>query len=328
MQNTMRYRTLVATFAVALSATAQGDVRPTRLSVHQGPVAGVVWSADATQLLSCGEDGKVQLCNVADGSIAAALPVPGAEQLVWVGMSSSADAQRVVAIDRRGVVAAWQLGDRTLTSSWRAPFKQPACIALRPDGEEVAIGSVKGDVVVCEVATGKVLMIGEKHKDNVLSMAWRPDGKQFASGDSAGSVRIWADGIDKPTRVLQPHRWFIGGLAWSPDGVRLASCSKTRMVHVHDMATAAAEPVLAMDGATKLYAVAFSPDGKWLASGGREDYVKVWHAADGELAATLQDPQPDEDRGFQSIVWSPKGDHFAVPHHDGVVRVWPAASLR
>ena len=81
-------------------------------------------------------------------------------------------------------------------------------------------------------------------------------------------------------------------------------------------------PLHTMAGGSKLQAVAFSPDGKYVAAGGKADFIRVWEVATGKKAAELYDEQRKHDQGLVDMKFAPVGLRLAVPHFDRVVRVW------
>jgi len=70
-----------------------------------------------------------------------------------------------------------------------------------------------------------------------------------------------------------------------------------------------------------LGALAFSPDGQWLASGGYGDTVMVWNAATGAEQSRLFRPQP-RNNAVVKLVFSPDGTHLAELRYNGRVTIW------
>jgi WD40 repeat protein len=69
--------------------------------------------------------------------------------------------------------------------------------------------------------------------------------------------------------------------------------------------------------------VAFSPDGKRLASGVRRGGLKVWDAQTGQELLTFQ----GHAHGANSVAFSPNGYRLASGGPDGMVRIWDATPL-
>jgi WD40 repeat protein len=70
--------------------------------------------------------------------------------------------------------------------------------------------------------------------------------------------------------------------------------------------------------------IAYSPDGKWLASSDDDGVVKIWEAATGKEMRALE-KQPDWAQGLD---WSPDGARLAVGRYDGTVGIYDAATGR
>jgi tricorn protease-like protein len=66
--------------------------------------------------------------------------------------------------------------------------------------------------------------------------------------------------------------------------------------------------------------IAWSPDGRWLASGSDDRTVRVWAAETGKLRRTLE----GHTDWVRSVAWSPDGRWLASGLNDGTVRVWAA----
>ena len=73
-----------------------------------------------------------------------------------------------------------------------------------------------------------------------------------------------------------------------------------------------------------MLSVAWSPDGKRLATGSVDQTAKVWDAASGREVLTLH----AHNRPVTSVAWSPDGNQLATGSVDQTAKVWDATSGR
>jgi WD40 repeat protein len=132
-----------------------------------------------------------------------------------------------------------------------------------------------------------VIILG-KHNDKVSAIAFSSDGKILASGSQDGRVKLWhLDNQSAQPMNLLPFEGAITSLAFSPapkdqgENWILAVATDSQTIQLWDVSplqkNLEVEPFfLSQYRPFKGISVAFSPDGKILASGGKEGEVLLW----------------------------------------------------
>ncbi|MBE0669191.1 MAG: hypothetical protein IH588_01265 [Anaerolineales bacterium] len=210
-------------------------------------------------------------------------------------------------------------------------------VAFSPDGKYVV--SKTGDITVrvWEVTTGKEIshMV---HDNYVFSAAFSPDGKYVTSRSTDGTVRVWETSTGKEIAHMR-HDDFLPAFSFSPDSQYVVSggCDLLNALkyciqgsaRVWETGTGKEIARMTYEGAVD--SVTFSPDGKYVVSGGcdQQDFnyiciqgsARTWEANTGKEIARMT-----HEGDVSSVAFSPDGKYVVSGSADKTARVWEAST--
>jgi WD40 repeat protein len=191
--------------------------------------------------------------------------------------------------------------------------------AFSPDGKEIVTSDDKAAQVWN--ARTKQLLFTLTHGDTVYEARYSGDGAWIVTGGGDGAVRIWDAITGALVRELRHEgtlrRYYATAL--SPGAKIIAAIDMTgEVTHVWD--SASGEPLAELhNDASGVPALAFSLDGRWLASSGGHD-VRVFDVSTWSEALAIAGPH------IRTLSFDPTGPRLATGSAGGDASIWDIPS--
>ncbi|WP_256449443.1 caspase, EACC1-associated type [Kutzneria sp. CA-103260] len=271
---------------VRLWDPATGEPVGDPLTGHTRAVLAVAFSPDGRLLASGGNDRTVRLWDPATGR-PIGHPLVGHTAGV-TAVAFSPDGHQLASCGNDTTVRFWDPATGQPTGVHLAANTGLTAVAFSPDGRLLAGSGNDRTVRRWNPATREPIgppLVG--HTAEVTAVAFSPDGHLLASGSRDRTVRLWDPATGRPIgHPLVGHTAGVMAVAFSPDGHLLASGSRRdktfrwsgsdNAVLLWDPATGepVGSPITGHAGG--VLTVAFSPDGRLLASGSADNNVCLW----------------------------------------------------
>ena len=309
------------------------------LKGHSRSVVAVSFSPNNKLLASASRDGTVRLWLF-----------PKAEtQTVWelghptLTVAFSPDGELLATGGHGGVVGIYRVNEGKTAMRVELRDEVVQAVSFSPDGKLLAIGTGIWDEKERRLSTGSVKLWSLGGNELVAewigfdapvnSVTFSPDGKFFAVGSWDGKVGIWQTEPDSPKYIVVAHTGWVRCVAFSPDGKLLA----TPGFSYQPMGSWWDTPIpiwRTEDGKMQILlragllgfirghrgpvnSAVFSPNGKFIASGGNDKTVKIWHI-EGRLLCSLE----GHIGLVNSVAFSPDGQFLASADSDGSILLW------
>ena len=192
--------------------------------------------------------------------------------------------------------------------------------AISPNQKILATGD--GPLQFWEIDTGKRLSNNTERVGELKSMEFSPDGHKLITGSRWDRVDVW-DADTAELLYSMSHGDEVVSISYAPDGISIASGSDDGTVRIWDANTSELRITIPDHRPTKLYSIAFSPDGNTLTCGG-ENEILWWDLQQGEQINTTYIRQSD----VYSIIFSADGNMLVTRDSSNKARMWDVETGR
>ncbi len=308
---------------------------------HKSGINGVAFSPDGKTIASCGwGENDIKLWDAATGEPKPSLA--GHTRSVNT-MVYSPDGKSLVSAAQDNTARIWETAKGVTKLILKGHDEPVETAAFSPDGKTIATASFDKTIKLWNASDGAELATLKGHKDPVLALSFHPDGHILVSsssqwgrgnyGRSPAEIKLWDLETHTEVATLPPQPSHVFTMVFSPDGKTLITGSMDTTVRLWDFEsrkeTSTLDPNKVPDQpegepAPVPLAVAFSPDGRFLATAGEDKLILVRNAETREILHTLT----GHDDVVAGLAFSPDGATLASSSYDKTVRLWEMPSGR
>jgi WD40 repeat protein len=319
----------VIILAVALAEPTAQPLETGAQRTFVNPLEGVAFSPDGKTLASCGWDGQTRIWDVSRLSERPpSEPVFLPHSSARFAVAFSPDGTLLAAAGDKSL-AIWSCDSGHYTPILEEGIETSHCLAFSPDGRSLAIGGDDGSIHLWDMPGGHERAVLRGHNAAVRSLGFSADASRLLSTCEGRSIMLWDAISGTAIRPLQlghegTNRVLFGAFAGDGRHVAVGEVSSTSEdITVIDSETGEIRTRLSGHSAG-INALAFSPDGRTLATAGQDCSIKLWDWADGKEMTTLRDGVG----AVKSLAFSRDGQWLAFGGDDHSIRIWDVTRRR
>ncbi len=278
----------------------------------------VAFTPDGTFLVSGGWDRIISFWDPATGKEVRHIDAPekGVDALAF-----SRDGKLLAGAGLNGAVILWNAATGQEARRLEGHRQQVKGIAFSPQGDRL----ISGDAEVArlwDVTSGKVLHAWPVGQGGVSAVAYSPEGRLLAAAGENATAFVWDVESGRPVHRLHGEGTYIYALAFSPDSGSLLVGVENGSAMVWNLKTGKPGRPLHSKMTRSLQCLAFSRDGKLLATGDGNRQLRLWDWAS-RTERWHVTAHPDR---VGTVAFSPDGRTLASGSAESSIHLWDVAT--
>jgi RNA polymerase sigma factor (sigma-70 family) len=296
-----------------------------RIIAAKKAIRSIAFSPDGKQLAAGSDEEALSLWDTATGR---QIRVLGDKQVQFSPVAFSPDGKLLAAGYGDGTFRLWDAASGEEKRHWHAGAWRARSLAFSPDGKTLATAVLwDGGIRLWDVATGRERNAVEGHHGPIHLLRFAADKTTLISAGLDRSLLWWDLATQTPRRRFSWTTESFSDMALSPDGNIIAVGDHvTYEVWLWDVRTGKSAK-LPGKHQKWIQSIVFSPDGKLVASGGRDDAIHVWDAREGKEVRQIKGIGS---QNSMKLLFSPDGSTLACGTlgfgSEVHLRLWDVAS--
>jgi WD40 repeat protein/serine/threonine protein kinase len=247
-----------------------------------------------------------------------------------LGIDLTPDGKRLIVADKEKNVRVWDLGKGKELLAFkinREVFPIAGYISqagISPDGKWYALPAADGKIEIWNLETG-VLNRTMKGFEQPWLCRFSPDGSRLLGSDERGTIKVWDFATGLETTSIKLNGMFIARIRFNPDGKLLAVVGHNRFgsAEARIVALESGREVTLKGHRIAVLDMAFSPDGKRVATASTDKTVGIWDLESGQEILMLKGHR----QAVLSLKFSSDGRRLITASADRTIRVWDATPI-
>lgn len=194
---------------------------------------------------------------------------------------------------------------------------------ILPGRQKMLLGQMQGGIHVLDLKEKKEVRHLTYHQGGVFDIQFDSAGKRVLAAGGDGVLSVWNSEFSL-LKAVQVSQKSIRQIARSSSKNIVAAGCSDNTAYVLDAGDFHVRYRLP-DHRNSVFSACFSPDGKYLLTGSRDAYLRVWDAAHD---FHLKEQIPAHLFTINCIVYSPDGRYFATASRDKTIKIWSAADFQ